>query len=156
MTQYGVAYEGKVYWPDRTPPEAAAAVEQGCCERCGAQYAPKGITTGYGVYENHQGKVERLCFACCAQVDRAEMILTGRAILYLTKDEGGCRWKISNWPGSLRFAPHEVKVRRICAGFCRVERRDVWWWYEGELWWGRGQGDNDLIRCRRTKVRKER
>lgn len=123
------------------------------CARCGQDKPILPIGgTGYG--ERDGAKV---CYACCGELDRAEMIETGRATLYLAKvdfsplsmgcDRSGHR--VSNWPGTLAFFCHVRKSRHNMAG----NRYDVWFrGPDGKQWHGVQYGDNTQIcRCRRTK-----
>jgi hypothetical protein len=61
---------------------------------------PRGTLGGhYGTDSN--GK--RHCYACCAELDKADMRATGRATLYLTfspKDSPTPGYSVCNWPGS--------------------------------------------------------
>lgn len=123
-------------------------------------------TTGYGT-DPKDGK--RYCFACCADRDRASMIETGRAVLYLesrTVQEpmsfaDGVRtssrevWSLSNWPGSLKFSPFWV-TRSKGYGFGRSYPREDFRFNgpDGFVWYGMRQGNNtQLAHCRRTKTR---
>lgn len=116
------------------------------------------ITRGYGTMPNG----DRHCYACCANTDRADMIATGRATLYLTSrdrkegdkyegpsDPNGKVWEATNWPGSLRFrVGHPRKGRHNMA---RV-RYDVWFaGPDGKSWHGAQFGDNtQILHCRRV------
>ena len=131
------------------------------CSRCNALCVPTESTTGYGYNRQH----EPICFACCGELDRADMIETGKATLYLTIGPGwqGCGnvgpintdyGHISNWPGTLRFPLyHSPKVgKHNLAG----KRYDVWFKVQNngkaEQWHGVQYGDNTQIaHCRRVK-----
>jgi hypothetical protein len=102
--------------------------------------------TGYGL--DAHGKTR--CYACCAEVDRAEMLKTSRAVLYFVN------LQITNWPGSLRFDAFNITRSRgsgfghpydIVTGRFRGP--------DGSLWVFRNAGDNQIARCRRLRTRDE-
>ena len=105
-----------------------------------------------------------VCFACCAAEDRARMIETGRATLYLTILPGSSEvgmvnrkafhgWnyadgKVTNRAGSLSFACRVKRGAHNMAG----RRYDVWFTFNGQPWHGTQYGDNTQIaHCRRVK-----
>lgn len=103
------------------------------------------FTTGYGT----RGDGSRHCYACCAQRERAEMLETGRAVLYLTRDADG--YKVGNWPDSLTFRAHRVKHAPRARGF-DADRVDVWFTdVAGAEWHGVNRGGDQILRCRRLK-----
>ena len=112
---------------------------------------PGSVTTNYCL-DRRTGKV---CSPCCGKRDRADMLATGRATLYLTtspRDPAtGTRTSagtLSNWPGSLKFHCYTRVGRHNIA---RV-RYDAWFTIAGEHWYGVAYGDNTQIcRCRRLK-----
>lgn len=111
------------------------------CSNCG-QTKPVGTSggTGYGYNADHS----IICYECCAVQDRAEMIETGRAVLYLTDGE------VTNWPGTLRFKVGQIrKGRHNMAGV----RRDFWFAGPGNTTWhGVQYGENSQVAwCRRIK-----
>lgn len=138
---------------------------------CGHPESPHSdITRGYGT--NKDGK--RHCYACCAEHDKADMIATGRATLYLCgvdvppegSERGGMasqgpsmipsqrpkvrRWYVKNWPGSLSFpVRHMRKGRHNMAR----SRYDVWFTGpDGTEWHGVQYGENtQILHCRRVK-----
>lgn len=124
---------------------------------CGHEPSPHSpYTTGYG--EDLDGK--RYCYACCADRDRASMIETGRATLYLVKTDKvhriGCNshpvHAITNWPGSLSFPVYHVrKGRHNIAG----RRYDCWFHGpDGFVWHAVQYGEwAQIAHCRRTKER---
>ena len=109
------------------------------------------FTRGYGTDEH--GK--RHCYACCAERDRASMIETGKATLYLTvesESRDGFGGKVTNWPGSLVFRTGRVhKGRHNIAG----TRYDAWFkGPDGKEWHAVQYGDNTQIaHCKRVKGR---
>jgi len=123
------------------------------CSRCHrAKPIKKEVGTGYAT--NTKGKL--LCYACCADIDRAAMIAEGKATLYLTcepahfaKLPSGRKSEctITNWPGTLTFPGHSRYGRHNWAGV----RYDVWFTGpNGEPWWGVTYGDrNQLCHCKR-------
>ena len=102
------------------------------------------ITTGYG--QDSNGRT--YCYSCCADRDRADMIETGRATLYLVKRAD---WHvITNWPSSLEFRAHDVSRSPRGGGF-GSQRTDAWFTGpDGFIWHAINRGDMDLARCRRT------
>ena len=134
------------------------------CHTCGASLPkrkPGDCSTGYGcgtaepVSEHPDapvlkqgetlGRSPATCFACCAANDKARMIDTGRAMLYLTTATPA---KVSNWPGSLSFP-----VSRICRGshnWARVRYDVTFTGPDSRQWRGTQYGDNTQIcHCRR-------
>lgn len=127
------------------------------CDRCGAECVPSKVTTGFG--ETEDGKC--YCFKCCGELDKADMIETGKATLYLVKRDGapvrerghyvGPDYEVTNWPGTLRLPVHGIRTgRHNRAGRTyMVAFRGP----DGYLWRGTQYGDNTQIcRCKRTKV----
>jgi hypothetical protein len=126
------------------------------CSICGlikAEQSEGG--TGYAVLADES----KVCYECCAILDRDSMIKTGRATLYLTIADYGKRgWlgeryisaSISNWPGTLKFHSNLIKYGR----HNMADRRyDVWFYGpDGKTWHGVRYGDNTQIcHCKRTK-----
>ncbi len=130
------------------------------CWRCTAPltdgYAERGAPVGGGQV--------RICYDCAADYERDHMCLTGRATLYLLGDDSpyrdlAPRWRcrvlgddklrVTDWPGRLvfkcsayRLGRHNIAGRRI----------DVWFdGPDGHVWHGVNIGDNQVLRCRRTK-----
>lgn len=130
--------------------------------------------TGYGV-DHATGT--RKCYACCAQSERASMIATGRATLYLVRrsvtvapsDTDGrpleetaalranpkatvMRYFVTDWAGELEFKTLPG-IRHGAGGF-GSQRTDAWFvGPDGFVWHAVNRGDNDIARCRRTKVK---
>lgn len=118
------------------------------CSVCGETKSHTGIGTGYGV--NKSGA--KVCYECCGARDRADMVETGRATLYLTTTAETStygRAKVSNWPGSLEFYGRYSVGRHNTAR----KRYDVAFIGPDGFWWSGTQfGDNTQIcRCKRTK-----
>lgn len=115
---------------------------------CGHPASPHSdCTTGYGTTAD--GK--KHCYGCCADRDRADMLATGRATLYLSKDKAGA-WQVSNWPGSLVFPVARVKTSPRGGGF-GCQRTDAWFrGPDGAMWHAINRGDSQIARCRRLKA----
>ena len=119
---------------------------------CGHEPSPhESFTTGYGVDMDGNRK----CYECCAVDDKARMIETGKATLYLSRsisaewpDKGKEVWTVGNWPGSLKLRTGSPrKGRHNIAG----SRYDVWFTGpDGKDWHGVQYGENTQIcHCRR-------
>jgi len=130
----------------------------GICD-CGhlpTAQAPGALGTGYGV--DSAGKTA--CYQCCADKERAAMIETGRATLYLVrkKSPDGKEFDIftrhvTDWPGLLEFRCREVRHYPRAGGF-GSQRTDAWFaGPDGYVWHAVNRGDSDIARCRRTKER---
>lgn len=99
--------------------------------------------TGYATAS--KGKV---CYACCGERDKKDMIATGKAVHYLSKK--GDKWVFGNWPGTLEFP-----ILRRTVGIHNIggTRDDVWFiGPDGKKWHGVQIGQNSQIcRARRLK-----
>jgi hypothetical protein len=96
-----------------------------------------GMMAGYGWIND-----KPMCYACCAQSDRLEMLATGKVALYLVKNE------VTNWPGTLRF---KVVARRpMRHAFARAEIA-YFTGPDGKQWSAKNIGDSDIAHCRRLK-----
>lgn len=117
-----------------------------------------GCTAGYGT----DAAGVRSCYQCCADKERASMVETGRATLYLVSrnvpasyGSGVSRQHyVTDWPGKLEFrtigAPN---VKRNGGGF-GAQRTDAWFvGPDGFIWHAINRGDNGVARCKRIKVR---
>jgi len=100
--------------------------------------------TGYGI-DNNDNKI---CYACCAEQDKQYMRDNGRNTLYLTKGDNKYKYVVTNWPGSLILPVIASSNSKTNWGH---ERTDVWFRFEGYVWWGRNIGDSQIVHCRRTK-----
>jgi|SRR3990167_5425836 len=152
------------------------------CHQCGSELPLSSADTGavgYGCGEPEpvsprvDAKGESLerspavCYTCCAAGDKARMIETGRATLYLTFESGvddlytdscGARRKafgryidgeLSNWPGSLKL-PCRVHIGHH--NIARVRYDVTFRGVDGRHWRGTQYGDNtQLCYCRRLK-----
>lgn len=123
------------------------------CADCGAHITrePGSIGTGYATLTDSGA---RICYTCCGKRDRAAMIETGRAVLYLTKSREGERapYVVTNWPGTLRFPVYGVRKGRH--NIART-RTDAWFnGPDGQQWHAVQLGEfSEIARCRRTKER---
>lgn len=117
---------------------------------CGHRPSPHHpSTTGYGIDSETGGTA---CYACCADRDRARMLETGRADLYLARAESGA-WRVTNWPGSLEFPAFNVRSSRHGGGFGSQRTDADFRGPDGHVWHAVNRGDMQLARCKRTKAR---
>lgn len=128
------------------------------CDECEiAKPLQKSGGTGYA--GTSESKI--ICYECCAIRDRADMIATGKATLYLSMPSSQlvCNWPrmvgrgtVGNWPGTLKFNTGPIRVgRHTVAG----RRYDVYFsGPDGHEWHGVQYGDNTQIcHCRRLKAK---
>lgn len=105
------------------------------------------FTTGYGV--DSQGR--KFCYECCAEQDREWMREHDKITLYLVenKDIHPLQMEVTNWPGTLRLL---VRGRSSSRHNWAGKRQDVWFRFEGNMWWGRQYGyHSQLCHCKRIK-----
>ena len=92
------------------------------------------------------------CYACCAEREKARMIDSGRAVLYLTRETiagGHVRHFAADWAGEIKFRVHTISKGRHNIARTRVDA-----WFIGpdnQPWHGVNIGDNDILRCRRVQ-----
>ena len=124
--------------------------EQFICD-CGHPESPHSeITRGYG----YDAAGKTFCYACCAADERSRMIMNGVADLYLTNGADGKGWRVSDWPGELSFPAYRVSAGWAGAFGGRIRRIDASFdGPDGFVWHARCQGDMEIARCKRTKVR---
>ena len=117
------------------------------CADCGTVCVPEGCTTGYGIDD----KGRKICFACCGESDKRDMIEMDRFTLYLTKAPDGS-FAVSNWPGTLRM---KAVVRKGRHNIART-RYDAWFTSpDGSKWWGVNYVEyTQIIHCRKIKGRR--
>ena len=136
------------------------------CAHCGETFKPTTYPSGMGIpgyghvpsdpdpdlyWSLPEGS--KVCYACCAETDKARMDKDGKATLYLSKAKE--TWEVTNWPGSLRFVPsvslHKHGHYSPISGY--MERRDAWFCGpSGHLWHGRSIGRwTEIIHCKRLK-----
>ena len=114
------------------------------CAECKKEIVkPPNCSTGYGT--NKSGK--KICYTCCAVIDKEQMRHDGKIVLYLVKHND--KYEITNWPGSLVIPVSYMRIgRHNIAG----KRYDVWFWFEEQLWHGVSYGDNTQIcYCKQNK-----
>lgn len=116
------------------------------CADCGT-VAELGATAGCGTGYGYDARDMPICYECCGKADRAQMMATGKATLYLTGKPGA--WSVSNWPGTLRL---RATVRKGRHNIART-RYDAWFTGpDGLPWHGVTYGENTQIcHCRRLK-----
>lgn len=116
------------------------------CVTCQRNYpVQKDGGTGYGV--DAEGR--KHCYQCCADREKASMMLTGRACLYLVADEDHWHYRVTDWPGKLSFKVSFHKSSRHNFG---CTRQDVWFTGpDGKNWHGVNIGDSQICHCRRNK-----
>ncbi len=126
------------------------------CADCGEEKChvnPNGCGgTGYATVRDG-GVEKKVCYDCIGKREIADMIETGRAVLYLTvagdSAAAPLRPVVTNWPGTLKIPVKSSKRSRNNFG---AQREDVWFnGPDGKRWWGVNIGDNMLCRCRRLK-----
>lgn len=119
--------------------------------------APGACGTGYAT---DSGTGATRCYACAADAERASMIETGRATLYLIrrqsadgKDYDIFTRHVTNWTGHLSFRCTETRHYARSGGF-GCQRTDAWFnGPDGHVWHAINRGDMQIARCRRTKKR---
>ena len=121
------------------------------CSKCKEKkdIPPKEKTISVGYANNNNGDL--VCFECCAKEDKKYMAEHGKIMLYLTGIE--YNYKLSNWPGSLKFKVfHSKEGNHNWAGI----RYDVWFRVPDDdyIWHGVQYGKNTQIcHCKRVKER---
>ena len=117
-------------------------MNQFTCSRCGKTKTNKDKhTTGYAT----DNKGNKICFSCCANVDKEQMIKSGKIVLYLNSRDK----VVSNWPGTLK-----IKVDTINKGKHNIagNRNDIYFSFNGKKWHGVQLGNNsDICRCKQLK-----
>jgi hypothetical protein len=122
------------------------------CDDCG-QDKPRKREGGTGYASTPDGRT--VCYDCCAIRDKAEMIREGRATLYLSRavavqssPTDRAAWVVTNWPGTLRFVPRNV--RRFNHPFAREAWVGEFTGPDGKLWRFKNIGDSQIAHCRRS------
>lgn len=138
-----------IYYPDWSN-ETMDAFIADCGHAIPATNAASG-GTGYGFYKDGR----KLCYNCCALQERATMIETGRATLYLvSRSPSPTEWHITDWPGKLDF-PVLYRTKSTGRGFGGSYQVTTGRFVgpDGFVWSFRNAGDMDIARCTRTKQR---
>mgnify|MGYP000202074353 CR=1 FL=1 len=139
------------------------------CAECGKPHNGK-----FARLTKHDDR--RICYSCCAEYDKKEMVNTGKFVGYLTRKPpidsighkktellgfekgrfGNLRseeWSFGNWPGSLTFKVQGVERHRVNG----LERERITFRFigpDGKVWRGVKKGINhDIARAYRTKLR---
>lgn len=122
------------------------------CSQCKEEKPRQTIGgTGYAI----KGNGHKICYQCCAIIDRQEMIEEGKIVLYHMPADGSKPWnhgKITNWPGTLSFpVSGSSKSFHNFAG--KDGRTDFWFkGPDGHIWHGYQIGHyNQIAHCKRTK-----
>jgi hypothetical protein len=116
------------------------------CSRCGNPFVASEHTPGYGILDG-----QKVCYPCCGELDaiRLRNMNPGdRTTLYLD-EKNGHPSAVTNWPGTLTipadsyaYGHHNIAGKRI----------DVWFAFEGRLFWGVNYGDNtQIVHVKRLK-----
>jgi hypothetical protein len=137
------------------------------CARCSQDIAPPAegsFAAGYGFNDRGQ----KICYSCCGEIDREDMMRFGEIVLYLSKFDDkewealkvigkglskSHRYKLSNWPGTLIIQPFHVHTSkgRGFGGTYPIEHV-AFVGPDGYEWYGRCAGhSSQLTRCRRKK-----
>lgn len=105
-----------------------------------------GCGTGYA----RDNSDNLICYQCAGKRDEAEMVASGKAVLYLSH-HGGDGWRVTNWPGTLSIRPQSVQSGRH--NFART-RKDVWFIGPDQArWHGVQLGEfSQICRCKRLKA----
>lgn len=113
-----------------------------------------GCGTGYG--RDNDNKT--WCYECCGWLDRADMIETGKQLLYFTGPgvaplvHDNRPYQITNWPGTLLITPTRVRRSKGWGFGHSYEVFHVWFTGpDGKPWIGRNAGNSQLLHCRRLK-----
>jgi len=111
------------------------------CSRCGeTKELQRSGGTGYAT--NDAG--DKICYACCGEIDAEYMLEHGEITLYFNHRRGA----VENWPGTLMFHITNCNVgKHNIAG---VQRHVYFNGPGGRKWWGLQVGDDsELCYCKR-------
>lgn len=117
------------------------------CNVCGQEFVATAFSSGYGL----DRKGHKVCYDCCGKQDAAELeqLPEGEKMaLYIVEMPDGVR-QVTNWPSTLKV-PISI-IRRGYTGRSWMKRRDVWFAYKGGWYYGRNQGDSDILIVKRLK-----
>lgn len=118
------------------------------CSQCKKKVKlPKpGHVGGTGYARTDSGA--KVCYACCAVIDKKYMDEHGRTALYLTYTKG--QYFVSNWCGTLKFLC--FYLREGSHNIARVRYDFYFRDHNGQRWYGTQYGDNTQIaHCHRYK-----
>jgi len=128
------------------------------CVRCNKTISiiPGNIGTGYAYNEQR----EKVCYTCCAEIEKEFMRKHGRIQLFMNINDHpkkawgypyGIAGRVTNWAESLSFPVLQINISRH--NFARV-RYDGHFVFEGYYWHVFKCGDNtDICHCKKTKER---
>jgi hypothetical protein len=121
------------------------------CADCGKKKVSPDSDDSGGPGYGTSPEGEKVCYTCCAKRDIADMVATGRAVLYLTVvGPQVAALILTNWPGTLRIP---VKSCRVGCHNLAGTREDVWFdGPDGRKWWGVCIGNTQICRCKRLKA----
>lgn len=83
-----------------------------------------------------------------AKAELDAMSKTGKAVLYLRAENPKGAYSVGTWEGSFRFPVCQYRASR---NNWNAPRMDVWFVVGVERWHGVNIGDNEIVRCKRTK-----
>lgn len=92
--------------------------------------APESLTLGYA---NYQG--QKICYPCCAEIDKGVLRETGRLRGYLHRNEEN-KYEFINFPGSLRIPIKWYKISTARINGTKLRRTDFWGVFEGREFHG--------------------
>lgn len=117
------------------------------CNRCRQikETAGHGGGTGFAVRPDDT----LICYACCGQTDRLDMLATGKAVLYLSKSAAD-DWHVGNWPGTLKFRTGQP--RKFRHPWSRHAVMAYFTGPDGKPWSAKNIGDSQIAHCRRLKA----
>lgn len=126
------------------------------CVRCHTPWTATSGQGGTGYAYTPNGS--QLCYACCAEDDKAWLRSGQPWTGYLRKQErlpgrtdSQGSYTIGNWPGTLQIDVYSVKTSSGWANGHRYPIVTFTFVFEGRRWYGRSAGDMDLARCRPYK-----
>lgn len=117
------------------------------CTHCARTKPIEPFGTGYARGPSD----EKICYQCCADIDRARMVREGKADLYL-REEGAGRYTVANWPGTLSFVV--TRLRRGKHNSAGVVIHAYFKGPDAHEWQARVVGRNTQVaKCKRLKGR---
>lgn len=123
------------------------------CGQCGEVKPAKGkVGPAYGMKERDNPQQKPICFDCCGVNDKADMVNSGKATLYLTETKEGNNTKrtVTNWPDSLTFPVIHYWAGRH--NIARIRHNVNFVGPDGFVWYGVTYGnETQICHCKRTK-----